>query len=138
MSRHLMLVPSLACPASCAYWFGPHAGGPSMRQETVEAVVRWQNTLGDKETLEITFHGGEPLVPGVQFYRVALPLSRQGLVPRLEPPAIASPNRPGCATGGLLPLVHSRPLTRDECDGLFGHYASATASSGIAFTEQAP
>jgi uncharacterized protein len=53
-----------------------------MRQETVEAVVRWQNTLGDKETLEITFHGGEPLVPGVQFYRMALPLLRDGLALR--------------------------------------------------------
>jgi uncharacterized protein len=82
MSRHLMLVPSLACPASCAYCFGPHAGGPSMRQETVEAVVRWQNSLGDKDALEITFHGGEPLVPGIQFYRMALPLLREGLALR--------------------------------------------------------
>jgi uncharacterized protein len=38
--------------------------------------------LGGNDALEITFHGGEPLVPGVQFYRMALPLLRQGLVPR--------------------------------------------------------
>ena len=77
-----MLVPSLACPASCAYCFGPHTGGPPLRQETVAAIVRWQQALGDNETLEITFHGGEPLVPGVKFYRMALPLLREGLAPR--------------------------------------------------------
>jgi uncharacterized protein len=82
MSRHLMLVPSLACPASCAYCFGPHAGGSSMRRDTVQAVVRWQNALADKDALEITFHGGEPLVPGIQFYQMALPLLHEGLVSR--------------------------------------------------------
>jgi sulfatase maturation enzyme AslB (radical SAM superfamily) len=82
MSRHLMLVPSLACPASCAYCFGPHKGGSPMTRATLDAVVRWQNALGDKDTLEITFHGGEPLVPGIQFYRMALPLLRDGLAPR--------------------------------------------------------
>lgn len=82
MSRHLMLVPSLACPASCVYCFGPHEGGPPMRRETVKAVVRWQNALDGNEPLEITFHGGEPLVPGADFYRMALLLLREGLAPR--------------------------------------------------------
>jgi uncharacterized protein len=77
-----MLVPSLACPASCAYCFGPHKGGPPMTPATIEAVMRWQNALGDKNALEITFHGGEPLVPGLEFYRMALPLLRDGLAPR--------------------------------------------------------
>ena len=81
MSRHLMLVPSLACPASCAYCFGPRGGGPPMRQEAVEAVIRWQSALDGSEPLEITFHGGEPLVPGVEFYRMGLPLLREGLAP---------------------------------------------------------
>jgi uncharacterized protein len=53
-----------------------------MSRGTLEAVVRWQNALGDPDGLEITFHGGEPLVPGVQFYSMALPLLRQGLAPR--------------------------------------------------------
>ena len=82
MTRHLMLVPSLACPASCTYCFGPHEGGAPMTRDTVEAVVRWQNALGGQDALEITFHGGEPLVPGVEFYRMALSLLRQGLSPR--------------------------------------------------------
>ena len=50
-----------------------------MRRETVEAVVRWQNSFDGSELLEITFHGGEPLVPGAPFYRMALPLLREGL-----------------------------------------------------------
>lgn len=82
MARHLMLVPSLACPASCAYCFGPHTGGAPMRQDTVAAIARWQRVLGDQEPLEITFHGGEPLVPGARFYRMALPLLREELAPR--------------------------------------------------------
>jgi uncharacterized protein len=82
MSRHLMLVPSLACPAGCADCFGPHLGGPPVSRETLDAVVRWQSALGDSDAIEITFHGGEPLVPGIQFYRMALPLLREGLAPR--------------------------------------------------------
>jgi hypothetical protein len=86
MSSHLVLVPSLACPAGCAYCFGPHVGAEVMSRETIDAVVRWQRMLacdgpdagGD---LEITFHGGEPLVPGVDFYRMALPALRDGLAP---------------------------------------------------------
>ncbi|MGD2105529.1 MAG: TIGR04083 family peptide-modifying radical SAM enzyme [Anaerolineae bacterium] len=82
MSRHLMLVPSLACPASCAYCFGPHEGGPPMERDTLRAVVRWQGRRDGDDPLEVTFHGGEPLVPGDAFYRDALPLLREGLAPR--------------------------------------------------------
>ena len=82
MARHLLLVPSLACPASCTYCFGPHVGEASMREQTVAAIVRWINALGDKDPLEITFHGGEPLVPGASFYAMALPMLRDGLAPR--------------------------------------------------------
>ena len=41
-----MLVPSLACPASCAYCFGPHKGSGTMSRETLGAVVEWQRDLG--------------------------------------------------------------------------------------------
>ncbi len=82
MSRHLMLVPSLACPAGCSYCFGPHEGGPAMRQETIQAIVAWQNALEAQESLEITFHGGEPLVPGFRFYSMAIPLLKEGLAGR--------------------------------------------------------
>ena len=82
MTHHLMLVPSLACPASCRYCFGPHMGAQTMSRRILEAVVRWQKNLNASGPLEITFHGGEPLVPGSPFYREALPLLKEGLAPR--------------------------------------------------------
>jgi uncharacterized protein len=81
-SSHLMLLPTLNCPAQCSYCFGPHQGSPTMSPATLEATARWARTLGDGGELHITFHGGEPLLPGVRFYRQALPLLRDGLAPR--------------------------------------------------------
>ncbi|MHB1160837.1 MAG: TIGR04083 family peptide-modifying radical SAM enzyme [Chloroflexota bacterium] len=68
-----MIAPSLRCPAGCAYCFGPHEGGSPMRHETLEAVGRWLGAGDGRDALDITFHGGEPLVPGTSFYRLALP-----------------------------------------------------------------
>jgi uncharacterized protein len=45
-------------------------------------VIEWQNRLNGGHSIEITFHGGEPLVPGIEFYRAALPLLRDGLAAR--------------------------------------------------------
>ena len=78
-----------------------------MGRETLDAVVEWQRGLGVETdgdgldgdrpdgdrpspgpggngngSLEITFHGGEPLVPGARWYRDAMPLLRDGLAPR--------------------------------------------------------
>ena len=76
----LMLLPSLACPAGCKYCFGPNRGGSRMHLKTLEAVVRWQRAFnGGNGPVEITFHGGEPLAPGIGFYYKALPLLRKGL-----------------------------------------------------------
>jgi len=54
-----------------------------MCRETLTDFIRWQNALdASDEPIEITFHGGEPLVPGADFYRMALPLLRDELTPR--------------------------------------------------------
>ena len=61
-----------------------------MSRETLDAVSEWQRAVRDEaegdgdghDSLEITFHGGEPLVPGAAWYREALPLLRDGLAPR--------------------------------------------------------
>jgi uncharacterized protein len=80
-----MLVPSTACPAHCAYCFGPHTGGAAMKLDVVADIVRWKQADGSRSStpLEIMFHGGEPLQAGAEFYRQALPVLRQGLAPRL-------------------------------------------------------
>jgi uncharacterized protein len=54
-----------------------------MGRETLEALARWQKALAWNDApLELTFHGGEPLTAGAGFYRLALPLLRDGLAPR--------------------------------------------------------
>ena len=53
-----------------------------MTHDTLAAVVRWQQKNGNGRKLEITFHGGEPLLPSIAWYRMALPILREGLSPR--------------------------------------------------------
>lgn len=50
-----------------------------MGLETVREVARWQGALNPDEAIEITFHGGEPLLAGVSYFRSALPALRGGL-----------------------------------------------------------
>lgn len=71
-----MVVPTMGCQASCSYCFGPREGGAAMGLETVLEVVRWQRALDPDEPIEITFHGGEPLLAGVSYFRSALPALR--------------------------------------------------------------
>ena len=52
-----MLIPSLTCPASCAYCFGPNEGGPPMCCELIEAVAQWLNALDDDNPREAQARG---------------------------------------------------------------------------------
>jgi uncharacterized protein len=73
-----MLIPTLGCPARCNYCWSSEPGSPVMSIETVNEVVEWlKNFRADRVTF--TFHGGEPLLAGVDFYRQALPLISEGL-----------------------------------------------------------
>lgn len=54
-----------------------------MNIEIVHQIVDWLKGFRDDQ-LTITFHGGEPLLAGAGFYRVALPLLAEGLA-HLEP-----------------------------------------------------
>jgi uncharacterized protein len=49
-----------------------------MRVETVYEVVEWLKNFRD-DRVTFTFHGGEPLLAGADFYREALPLLSDGL-----------------------------------------------------------
>lgn len=83
-SRHLMITPSLACQASCAYCFGPNRG-PIMRPEVFDKAVEWiDRTTPADEIVDITFHGGEPLIPGVKWYQRNLPILRERFGDRLR------------------------------------------------------
>lgn len=78
MSFHVMLIPTLSCPANCSYCWSSDKGSPIMSIETIKEVVEWlKDFRGDNVTF--TFHGGEPLMAGVDFFREALPLLSHGL-----------------------------------------------------------
>jgi uncharacterized protein len=70
---HVMLIPTLNCPARCSYCWSSEHGSPVMSVDTVKEVVAWLRNFGE-ERVTFTFHGGEPLLAGPDFYREALPL----------------------------------------------------------------
>ncbi|HIH03948.1 MAG TPA: TIGR04083 family peptide-modifying radical SAM enzyme [Methanoregulaceae archaeon] len=78
---HVMLIPTLRCPARCAYCWSSDHTGPMMDLETVRAATSWIASLND-DPVTITFHGGEPLLAGSEFYEAALPMIEEGLAPR--------------------------------------------------------
>jgi uncharacterized protein len=81
MPFHIMLIPTLGCPANCNYCWSSEEKSPIMSIETIKEVVEWlKGFRGDSVTF--TFHGGEPLLAGAEFYREALPLLVEGLNPR--------------------------------------------------------
>ncbi|RPH93448.1 MAG: 4Fe-4S cluster-binding domain-containing protein [Calditrichaeota bacterium] len=71
---HFMIIPSLHCPASCSYCFGPNHG-PQMSEQRMEQPLRFINKItqeSNSEKISITFHGGEPLAAGHDFCRLFL------------------------------------------------------------------
>jgi uncharacterized protein len=75
---HVMLIPTLGCPSKCSYCWSSEEGSPVMSIETIRDVAAWlKNFREDRVTF--TFHGGEPLLAGPEFYRQALPLLSQEL-----------------------------------------------------------
>ena len=80
---HVMIVPTLGCPARCRYCWSSDPASPRMGMGTLREVVDWLKGI-EKERVTFTFHGGEPLLAGAGFYREALPLISRELA-HLEP-----------------------------------------------------
>ena len=71
---NFMIVPSLACQAACKYCFGPHKGAV-MDERTARETVRFIQSIAAETSarnLNITFHGGEPLLAPVNVWEVML------------------------------------------------------------------
>ncbi|MGZ4938698.1 MAG: TIGR04083 family peptide-modifying radical SAM enzyme [Halobacteriota archaeon] len=68
---HVMIIPTLGCPSKCAYCWSSEAGSPIMSIETVKDIVVWLKDFRS-DPVTFTFHGGEPLLAGANFYRQAL------------------------------------------------------------------
>jgi uncharacterized protein len=78
MAFHVMLVPTLGCPSNCSYCWSSDEGSEVMSIEIIEEVVNWLKNFRD-EPVTFTFHGGEPLLAGFDFYKKALPILKVGL-----------------------------------------------------------
>ena len=78
MAFHVMIIPTLGCPSNCCYCWSSEEASPIMSIETVNEVVEWLKNFRD-DPVTFTFHGGEPLLAGADFYRKALPLLSRGL-----------------------------------------------------------
>jgi uncharacterized protein len=68
---HVMIIPTLGCPSKCAYCWSSEVGSPIMSIETVKDIVAWLTDFRN-DPVTFTFHGGEPLLAGADFYRQAL------------------------------------------------------------------
>lgn len=72
-----MLIPSMACQAHCRYCFA-RKSGEVMSRETAEQVIRFiERTAPSGQDIHLTFHGGEPLLAGEDFYAWILPLLKE-------------------------------------------------------------
>ena len=78
MAFHVMLVPTLGCPSNCGYCWSSEEGSPVMSIEVIKEVVEWLKDFRD-EPVTFTFHGGEPLLAGYDFYKESLPLLSKDL-----------------------------------------------------------
>jgi len=78
MAFHVMLVPTLGCPSNCGYCWSSDEGSPVMSIDIIRETVEWLKDFR-QEPVTFTFHGGEPLLAGYDFYKEALPLLTQGL-----------------------------------------------------------
>ena len=72
---HVMIIPALGCPPNAAT-AGPEVGSPRMTTRSGK-IVEWLRDLGMIQTF--TFHGGEPLLAGADYYRAALPCLKESL-----------------------------------------------------------
>ncbi len=68
---HVMIIPTLGCPGRCKYCWSSDEKSPRMTLDTIDEIVRWLKPLRDQR-VTFTFHGGEPLLAGAEFYRTAL------------------------------------------------------------------
>ena len=73
MTFHVMIIPTLGCPSNCAYCWGSEENAELMDIDVINQIVKWLANFRD-EPVHFTFHGGEPLLAGYEFYEKALPL----------------------------------------------------------------
>jgi uncharacterized protein len=69
-----MIIPSMACQASCKYCFGPNEG-EIINEKTAQQVIRFVSSIVNETSqkkVSITFHGGEPLIAPYSIWEILL------------------------------------------------------------------
>ncbi len=68
---HVMIIPTMGCPANCSYCWSSETTSLVMTKETMDDIVSWLKDFKTEPTT-FTFHGGEPLLAGLDFYKYSL------------------------------------------------------------------
>ena len=54
---HVMIIPTMGCPANCSYCWSSETTSLVMDTETMDQIVEWLQDF-KKEPVTFTFHGG--------------------------------------------------------------------------------
>lgn len=74
---NIMILPTAACQASCAYCFARKTGGV-MDDAVADAALDFTaRIVPEGRDFHLTFHGGEPLLAGERFFERMLPALRE-------------------------------------------------------------
>lgn len=71
MVFHVMIIPTLNCPSNCKYCWGSENKNEMMDIKIINQIVDWLKDFRD-DKIHFTFHGGEPLLAGYDYYEYAL------------------------------------------------------------------
>lgn len=71
MTFHVMIIPTLGCQCNCKYCWGSESTKEMMDISVIDDIITWLKDFRD-DKVHFTFHGGEPLLVGYDFYAEAL------------------------------------------------------------------
>lgn len=71
MTFHVMIIPTLNCQSNCKYCWGSENNAELMDKELIDSIITWLENFRN-DNVHFTFHGGEPLLAGYDFYEYAL------------------------------------------------------------------
>jgi len=76
LPRMVMLAPSTSCQAKCKYCFMPYEGQIMNREVFMQAMDFLDRLIPKDKRFTILFHGGEPMLAGLDWFKKALPVIR--------------------------------------------------------------
>ena len=74
---HFFIIPTTSCNSTCKYCYGTNATNKVMEQSLFRNAIKVFYNLTTEcngTKTELSFHGGEPLLAGANFYEKALPI----------------------------------------------------------------